>query len=166
MAKTRSKGFDDISQVIDEIADEINSVLNNRVKEKYFEDIVLLYSFIENLLKWLVVVKIIWNKSKRVLGDEEVKTLRSFYKRISFYDSLNISLSLDLIDMRLFKRIDAIRQERNDMVHQFWIYRHRNNLLVLRKKLEKLANVANEIMSITNKLVRQVGINEVYEMFL
>jgi len=51
-----------IADLIEKIADEVNSVLNKRRKEKYFDNIVLLYSFIENLLKWLIFVKVLWDK--------------------------------------------------------------------------------------------------------
>jgi len=46
------KKYNNITQTINDIAEEINSVLNSRNKEKYFEKIILLYSFIENGLKW------------------------------------------------------------------------------------------------------------------
>jgi len=164
--KTIHKEFLDITQPINEIAEEINSVLNSRKKEEYFEKIILRYSFIENLLKWLVFVKALWKKADKELPQEEVDKLRSFCKKLNFYNALNIALSIDLVDLNLYKRIDAIRQERNDMIHQFWIYSQRNNLLVLRKKLEKLAEVANQLVGIFNQLTKEVGVEEVYEIFL
>jgi hypothetical protein len=38
--------YDDITTIINSIGGEINAVLNDRKKEKYFDSIVLLYSFI------------------------------------------------------------------------------------------------------------------------
>jgi len=160
------KEYKDITQAINDIAEEINSVLNNRNKEKYFQGIILLYSFIENILKWLVFVKILWEKADKELPEEEVNSLQSFCKKLSFYNALNIALSIDLIDFRLYKRINAIREERNNVIHQFWIYRQRNNLLVLRKKLEKLARVSNQLVGIFNQLTQEIGIEEIYEIFL
>jgi hypothetical protein len=49
--KRRRKQCDDIVHVINEIAGEINSILNDRRKDMYFAGTVLLYSFIENILK-------------------------------------------------------------------------------------------------------------------
>ena len=65
--KLMQKEYTDITQSINEIAEEINLVLNSRSKERYFEEIIMLYSFIENLLKWLVFVKILWQKSDKEL---------------------------------------------------------------------------------------------------
>jgi hypothetical protein len=53
----------DLAQIINSLADEVNSVLNSRNKDKYFQEIVLLYSFIENILIWLVWVDLMWKKS-------------------------------------------------------------------------------------------------------
>ena len=160
------KEYTDITQSINGIAKEINLVLNSRSKERYFEEIIMLYSFIENLLKWLVFVKILWQKSDKELTQKEANKLRSFYKKLNFYNALYMAFSIDLIDFSLYKRIDMIREERNNVIHQFWMYSHRNNLLVLRKKLEKLAGVASQLVRIFNQLTQEVGVDEVYEIFL
>ena len=73
---------------------------------------------------------------------------------------------MNLIDHNLLTDLDAIRRERNDVIHQFWIYAHRGNRLVLRKKLEKLARTANRLVGVFKKLTRKVGVDEVYEQFL
>lgn len=159
------RDYTDITETINNIADEIDSVLNDRKTEKYFDGIVLLYSFIENLLKWLVFVKLLW-EANRVLTDEETKTLQQFCKRLTFYNAQHIAFSVSIIDWRLFKRIDAIRQERNDVLHQFWLYAHRSNNLVLRKKLEKVAGVASALVESFNNLTQEIGLDEVYEIIL
>ena len=164
--KVMRKEYVDISLIINEIADEINTVLGNKQKEMYFKEIVLLYSFIENLLNWLAFVKTLWEKSYKQLTQEDVKRLKSFYRRLNLYNALNISFCIGLIDLNLYVKIDAIRKERNNVIHQFWIYVHRNNLLVLRKKLEKLAGVANQLVVIFNLLTKEIGVEEVNEMFL
>ena len=161
------RDYDDISQPINEIAEEVNSVLNDRKKERYFEKTVLLYSFIENLLKWLVFVKTIWEKSgKDSINKKEMEKLRSFCKRLNFYNASNLAFSIDLIDFDLYRKIDAIRDERNNIIHQFWIYSHRNDFLALRKKLEKLARVANQLVEIFNQLAEEIGVEEFYKIFL
>jgi len=155
----------DITQIINEIAEEINLVLESRNKGRYFQEIVLLYSFIENLLKWLVWIKLMWEKEEPLTVDTMLK-LRSFCRKLNFYNALNIGFSIDLIDLDLYKRIDAIRDERNNVVHQLWLYRHRNKMSVLRKQLEKLARVSNQLVEIFNQLTGEIGIEEVYRMFL
>jgi hypothetical protein len=77
-----------------------------------------------------------------------------------------MALSLDVIDWKLYQRIDAVRQERNDVIHQLWLYVHRGNRLVLRKKLEKLAGVASELVGVANKLTHEIGVDEVYKITL
>lgn len=42
---------------ISHIAEDINRILDEGEKANYFYGIVLLYSFIENVLKWLVFTK-------------------------------------------------------------------------------------------------------------
>ena len=73
---------------------------------------------------------------------------------------------IELVDFNLYKRINNVRKERNDVLHQFWIYRHRDNLSVLRKKLEKLARVSNKLVGIFNDLTQEIGVEEVYEILL
>jgi len=156
----------DMAQIVNEIAEEINSVLNNRNRERYFQEIVLLYSFIENLLKWLVFVKILWEKTAEGPIVKPLNKVRFSCGRLTFNNALNMAYSIGLIDFALYEKLDSIRQERNDVVHQFWVYAHRDDLRVLRKKLEKLAQVSNQLVTISNQLVEEIGVEEVYEMFL
>jgi hypothetical protein len=164
--RVKRNKYNDITQAINKIADEVNSVLNNCCKLKYFEDIILLYSFIENLLKWLLFVKTLWEKAQEQLTQDELTRLRFSCKSLSFHKALNKALEIKLINSRLYKRVDSVRKERNNVIHQFWVYTHRANLVVLRKKLEKLARVANELVAIFNRLTKKVGVDEVYEIFL
>jgi len=59
----RSTTPENIVDVLSQIADEVNWTPNERKKEKYFQCIVLLYSLTENLLKWLIFVKVLWDRS-------------------------------------------------------------------------------------------------------
>ena len=117
-------------------------------------------------MKWLVFVKTLWKKADKELPQEGVDKLQSFCKKLNFYNALSVAVFIDLVDFNLHKRLDAIRQERNNMIHQFWIYSQRNNSLVLRKKLEKLARVTNQLVGIFNQLTKEVGVEEVYEIFI
>lgn len=161
------KEYSSITEPINEIAKEVNSILSKRERERYFEKIVLNYSLVENLLKWLVYVKLSWDKAgRKEILDEEMEKLRYFCKELNFYTALQIALSIDLINLDLHKEIDEVRKERNNLVHQYWIYSHRKNFRVLRKKLEKLSRVVNKLIEIFNQLTEEVGIEEVYEVFL
>ena len=164
--KSQKIEYSDIRDVINQIADEINTDLGEKKKEKYFQDVILLYSFVENLLKWLVFTKILWDKSERGLDQDEIKAIGKYCQRLTFHSSSHMALSLNLIDFKLYKTIDDIRNQRNTVVHQFWIYSHRNNRLVLRKKLEKLAAVANQLVGVFNDLTNEMGVDFVYELQL
>lgn len=164
--KPRHKQYVDMPQAVNEVADEVNLVLNEREKDKYFQSIILMYSFIENLLKWLVFVKSLWLKSDKELMENEWMKLRKSCSDLRFAKASSKSLELRVINRKLYRRIDKIRDERNDIIHQFWIYTHWGNLLVLRKKLEKLANVSNRLVGIFNDLTQEIGVEEVYEILL
>jgi len=163
------KEYDTITELINQIAEEVNSVLNDDQEEKYFEEVILLYSFIENLLKWLVFMELLWIKAEKreeEPSQEELNKQLSFFENIQLYDTSCIALFIGLIDINLCKQIDEIRNDRNKFVHQLWIHCHRNDTLVLREKLEKLSRVANKLVEIFNQLTNKVGVDEVYEFFL
>lgn len=157
----------DIRKTVNEIGEEVEQVLESRNKEKYFEEIILLYSLIENLLKWSVFVKIFREKiDERELSKEELITLSDFCRKLTFYNALNVSLSVKLTDFNLYKKIDKVRNERNDVIHQLWIYNRRRNPLVLKKTLEMLAGVAKQLARITSRLTDEIGVEEIYKIGL
>lgn len=159
--------FADIRDSINAIADEINSDLNTRQANKYFQDIVLLYSFIENLITWLVFIKLLWDRtSSKMMSEHEFKVVRAFCRRLNFASMLDLALAVKLINRKLHKRCNEIRLERNDIVHQLWLYEHRNNQLVARNKLVKLTNVANDLIGEFNKVTKRVGVDEVFSVNL
>jgi len=166
------KKYSDIVTPINKIAQEINLVLNNKKKEKYFESVILLYSFIENLIKWLAFVKKLWKLTEeeinhnKELTTNEVKKLINKYKKLSFSKTLHVAYEDSLIDRKLYKKLDKIREERNNLIHQYWLYKNCGNSLIMRKKAEKLAKVANQSVRIFNQLTEEIGVEEVYKIFL
>ena len=157
--------YEEITDAINAVADEVNTILDDRSKERYFAGLILLYSLIENLVKWMVFVKLLW-EFNRELSNREILNHRIFCKRLSFYNALQISFSIGLFDWKFFKRLDGIRIERNDVIHQLWLYTHRGDYRVLRKKLEKVARVTDQLLDVFNALTEIVGVDEVYELFL
>ena len=105
-----------------------------------------------------------WEKEELDVGD--MVKLRSFCKKLNFRNAISIGFAIDLFDRDLFQRIDSIREERNNILHQLWIYEHRNKVSVLRKRLESLAKASDELVGIFNHLTGQIGIEETYKMFL
>ena len=51
-------------------------------------------------------------------------------------------------------------------MHQFWLHAHREDTSALRRKLESLATVANDLVGIFNDLTEEIGVDEAYEVFL
>jgi len=162
----RSAESKNIVDVLNQIGDEVNSTLNQRKKEKYFQSIVLQYSLIENLLKWLVYMKVVWEKSIHVFKPGEEEGIRHFAKNLNFYSVARVAFVIGLIDYKFFQRLDEIRGRRNDLIHQFWLLTHLDETAVLRKESEQLAKAANGLIAIFNNLMKDVGLEEAYEIFL
>jgi len=158
----------DMVDLINELGDEINRVLNTGNKQRYFECVILLYSFVENLLVWLLYVKTLWEMHSKPaeISSKELDDTERFFQRLSFYNSTWMALSTKLIDLDLWRRIDKLRKERNNMIHQLWLYEHRGDTSQLRKKLEELASAANDLVSIFKRLTKKVGVDEVYRTIL
>jgi hypothetical protein len=107
----------------------------------------------------------VWDKCDRVLPDRELDTLKEFCNQQDFHSALNLALATDLIKYPLFRRIDMIRRERNDMVHQFYLVTHRRNPRVLRAKLERLVRIADDLFVVFNSLVEATGADDSYDIF-
>jgi hypothetical protein len=149
-----------------EIADQINDILNNNRKEKYFESVALLYSFIENLLKWLVFAEALWIRARGKFTEKDHKTLRDYCKMLNFYSASNMAYALGLIDVQLYTKISNARVERNRIIHKFWTYEQRGKRVVMRKKLEKLARIGSDLVGVFNELTGKIGVDEVYDLSL
>ncbi len=91
------KAYTTIVEAINDISDEINRILNDRQTDKYFDGIVLLYSFIENLLKWLVFVKLLWDKSSKELSAQETKAIAHFCKNLTLFSAQQMALSIAIV---------------------------------------------------------------------
>ena len=150
------------------VADEINNILNKKQKSRYFEGIAVLHSFIEDIVKWLVFVQIVWNKTRKEkpIPTAELKKLKKYCNQLSFNSLLNVGLSIDLLEFPLFQRLDAMRSERNQIVHQYWLYTYKGKRNILKKKLEKLAGLANSLVGKLNQLVEETGMDESYGLFV
>lgn len=156
-----------IVQIVNGIGEEVDLVLENRNEEKYFENIMLLYSLIENLLKWLIFIKTIWERTGKSIDPSKKEYLEAwdklegFCKNLSFHSALNTGLALDAVDFTLYKKLDRVRKERNNIAHQLWVFDQRQNKSALRKRLERLATVAKQLCKITSQLTNEIGVEEI-----
>ena len=150
-----------IADVVNGILIDVGEVLAERKEERYFEEIVLIYSTIENVLKWLIFLKVMWGRHAPQFSEPAVESNRKFCRQLSFNDAERIALMLGIIDYDFYKRIDAARNERNDIIHQFWRDAHRGNSLHLRKKLEDLDSIFGDLILSMNVLLNEIGNEEV-----
>jgi len=154
-----------IAELINEMADEINTILDNQEENQYFYGLIFLISFIENVLKWLVFNKVMWINAgeERVMDDQEVEKVRQFCRSLNFYNAQQFALTINVIDLELYSQINEIRRQRNDMIHQFWAYSRRTDYPMLRRELENLASVCNKLVEISNDLFEEIGVDEFWE---
>jgi len=155
-----------LTNAVERVEKDITAILNKRQSTRYLEGIVLMFSLIENILKWLVFLKIAWDKSERVLPKREIKSLVSFCNQQDFYSAINLAYVIGLIKHPLFRQLDQIRSERNDVVHQLYLFTHRRNRKVLRAKLKKIVRVAEQLFLVLNNLVAETGADDSYGVFI
>ena len=117
---------------------DVTTILTKYQSSRYLEGMVVMYSVIENVLKWTVFVKLIWDRCDRNIPWGERERLRAFCNQQDFYSALNLALASGLIGYGLFRRLDKIRSERNDVLHQCYVFPHRRNRKVLRVRIGQL----------------------------
>lgn len=150
----------DLVQIINRIAEEVNTVLDAQTEDKYFQEIVLLQSFIENILIWLVWVEVMWKKStpKYIEEQQSVNKVSSFCQGLNFYQAVNLAFTIDLVKPDLYIKLDSIRAKRNDFIHQLWLYKNRDQIPTLRTELETLASTSSQLVAIVNRLTKKTGL--------
>jgi hypothetical protein len=145
---------------------DVEDILRRRQVARYFEGIILMYSLIENVLKWLVYLKVVWSKCDSTISASELETLKEFCNNQGLYSTLNLAFATGLISHTLFRGINRMRSERNDIVHQLYLFTHRRNHRVLRAKLEKLMVLADGVFAVFNRLVEDTGMDDSYDVFI
>jgi len=154
-----------LTNAVVRVEQDVRAILARGQSTRYFEGIVLMYSLIENVLKWLVYLKVIWDKCDRLLPQREVDILKQFCNQQDFRSALNLALVTGLVGHRLFSRIERVRRERNDVIHQCYLFTHRRNRRVLRARLEKLVSVADALFRVFARLIQETGADDSYEIF-
>lgn len=162
-----------IPEIIKDLADYLKKIVDENDESKYLEAILLNYSFIENILKYTLFLKITsdYALEQSTAGKEpDANTekygdqMKLFCKRISFYQAQNIALAKGIIDVDLFERIDKIRTNRNDTVHQIWLYSRRKNARDMRTELDAAIDVTIDLGMISTDLIKKIGIPEICEI--
>jgi hypothetical protein len=158
----------DIRDVINEIGEEVDDVLERNVVDRYFQNIMLLYSLIENFLKWMVATKTLWDETgvqveaarSGSLFEVDFEEIRVKSERLSMYRVIEEARNRGLVGIRLQARLHRIREKRNDFVHELWIIRKRKKPEVLRRELEYLAGTAHKLIYVFDRLVNdEIGLD-------
>jgi len=148
---------------------EISEIWEKKQKEKYLYAIYLCFALIEEALRLTVFtyssMEIAPAGSKRdVVGKREysdyIKELMSYFRDTNFYNLIRWALILKLIDSNLFKDLEKIRKERNELVHKIWAEFRKQNNAYLRRKLEFYGRVCSEVLELFGKIY---PLKEIYD---
>lgn len=158
-----------IITVINSIGEEIEGSLQQNKKEDYFKHVILLYSLIENFIKFMVASKECWDESCKQV-DEEGKGER-YLVDFEMIKKETISLTLDkaisraykqkLINEELYENLHSIRKGRNQFIHQLWLYESRNNEIEMKEILLNLRSITMQLVGIFEWLMfEEIGVVE------
>ena len=160
-----------IIDVTNRIGEEVTATLENSNSELYYQETALVYSLVENLLKFLVATKDCWdktstkvdeaeNKEKKTgitVPDEELKVdfevLRNKAKVLKFNNAINRAYSLKLITDEQKEKLHTFRKERNDLVHQLYLFDNRNDPTIMKGKLLEAEAIAKELTEVFETLL-------------
>ena len=155
----------DIRDPINEVVDELNGILNHRQKEKYYYGILLSFSLAEFMLKWITFIEGMWRPATKVAQKDFLllwDSYQEFFAKTTLYNLIREAFLLQIIDLDLYKSLDKMRKERNELVHKLWIENKRNDFRFLRNKLEFYASIENRLVKRFNRISNKVGIEEIF----
>lgn len=170
--KASSKERPNLEKILIDIGNNLNRVLSEKKESEYFENIVLNYGLIENLLKYNVFLKITWDQTAFDIDNsvDKKESMRKFNmmcdycEKLSFFQAGELAIAINLIDCSLYDRITKIRKERNDIIHQYWIYKHKSDPKILISILKETIGVSYELIKIFNKLVEEINSMGVFDI--
>lgn len=159
-----SSDKDVLDFIIDIWNNEIRIIAKNNEKEKYLYAIYLCFSLIEDLLRIIVWVKFALeivstgrDEKKNIIREKEyekfIKYYQNFFREEKFYRLIKWGLALKVIESSLYKKLEKIRRERNELVHKLWLKLRRKNYRYLRRKLEFYGSVCYELINLSIKVV-------------
>lgn len=65
----------------------------------------------------------------------------------------------------MYQRLENVSGERNQLVHQYWLYLHKGKKQIPRKKLEKPARLASAFTDKMNPLAEETGMDESFGLY-
>ncbi|WP_288258968.1 hypothetical protein [uncultured Bacteroides sp.] len=168
-----------IVQLINEAGIDVATTLDNKVVDRYFQETVLLYSLTENLLKFLIATKELWDENCRNVDaaiekeketgkpvpeeelEQDFDKVRKKAKRLTFNDAINKAFDLGLINEATKDKLHDMRAERNTLVHLLYSYKDKNNQVIMRTKLEEAERIVMQLLPVfTSLLYDEIGFTE------
>jgi len=156
-----------IIDVINTLGKEVEDVIDNKKTNEYFKYTIVLYSVTENFLKFLVATHECWDESGKQMEmadkgktyDVDFGSIRDKAKNYRFKNAIDKAKTQKLISDDLYKKIDTIREERNDFIHELWTFKEKDNGEVMLKMLLNVRSIIVEITQVFEKLVyEEIGL--------
>lgn len=158
-----------IIEVVNQIGDEVEECLTKNDTNEFFKQTILLLSLTENLLKYLVATKICWDETclqvDKKSTDEDIfidfGEIRERSKDYSFSVTIDRARALGLITEDLQDRLHELRKERNDLIHELYLFEKRNDAEFMRENLIKIKGIVEELILIFETLIyEEIGVDE------
>jgi len=158
--------IEDIRDPLNKSIEEINFILDSKIKEKYYYAIFLAFAIIEFNLKFVIFMNQTWKFANKKISQNKFEKIANItgekIKNMNFADLIKDALINDLVSVKLYTMLEKARKERNELVHSIWFHARRNDFRFLRKKLEMLCNLGSDLVSILNKTYSKIGIDEIF----
>ena len=168
-----------IIDTVNKIGEEVRNTLQLENSALYFQETSLLYSLAENLLKYLVATKKCWDTNCQLVDELDAKKakgkpiadedyyfdgekIRNQVKKIRFVDAINDAYSLGLISTELKEKLDKFRQERNNLIHELYLF----DKELMKQRLTNAEAIVSELVPVFENLIFEeigVDIDEVLE---
>ena len=157
-----------IIEQINQIGVEVEQSLIINDTNQFFKHTILLYSLAENLLKYLVATKLCWDESGKQVdfmnNNKEYTVdfgeIRKRAKEFTFGATIDKAKSLNLISENFKNELHTQRKERNDLIHELYLYQQRNNNELMRAKLLRIKAIVVDLKLIFESLIfDEIGVD-------
>ncbi|NLI35358.1 MAG: hypothetical protein GX416_02410 [Bacteroidales bacterium] len=170
--------MENIIHITNRIGTEVSNTLAENDSKLYFQEVVLLYSLAENLLKFLVASNDCWIKTCQRIDEADEKekrgeqvnendcyvnfeTARQNVKKMNFCNVIEKAFEEHLINENLRIKLDFFRVNRNNLIHQLYLFDNRNDEGTMRDKLIEAEAVVEELIPIfKNLLFEKIGFTD------
>lgn len=167
-----------IIDITNKIGKEVSRTLFWRKRRLYYQETALLYSLIENMLKYMVGMKNTWDKNSQlvennmmredmgeVVPDADYKfdfgAIREKASKLTFCKAIDEAYSLDLIPESLRDKLHTFRHDdRNRLVHELYLFDNRNKPRIMRQKLKEAQSIARDVVTMFEHLIfDEIGVD-------